>query len=224
MNIPLVTKDKIESVLSTFETGSPDRDYAKVTNARGDKGGLTYGFHQTTLTSGNLYKLLAEYSTTPKAAYGEDFKPYLPRLKAGDTSLNGDKTLQGLLKKAGKDPIMHSVQDEFFDRIYWRPAYQFALKNGFVTPLAMLVLYDSFIHSGQIRWDLRNRFKEKPPALGGDEKKWIAAYVAARHDWLKHHSMPILRKTIYRTQTFKDLIADNNWELDKPMKVKEFNL
>lgn len=223
MNISLVTKDKIQAALNIFEAGKPEPNYSQITNAKGDRGGLSFGKQQVTLTGGNLYKLLAEYSTTPKAAYGEDFKLYLQRLKAGDISLNGDKTLQGLLKKAGKDPVMHRVQDEFFDRVYWHPAYQFALKNGFETPLAMLVIYDSFIHSGQIRWDLRNRFKEKPPALGGDEKKWIESYVAVRHLWLKNKG-GILAKTIYRTQTFKDLIEQDNWNLDKPMKVKEFTL
>jgi hypothetical protein len=48
-------------------------------------------------------------------------------------------------------------------------------------PLSMLVVYDSFIHSGSVPMFLRKRFIERPPANGGDEKKWIGSYVEVRH-------------------------------------------
>jgi hypothetical protein len=44
-------------------------------------------------------------------------------------------------------------------------------KNGFTLPLSMLVIYDSYIHSGGIRNDLRKRFAEWVPAEGRNEKK-----------------------------------------------------
>ncbi len=36
-----------------------------------------------------------------------------------------------------------------------------------------------------------------------------------RHQWLKYHEKPILRKTIYRTQTFINEIERGNWNLEK---------
>jgi len=79
----------------------------------------------------------------------------------------------------------------------------------------MLVTYDSYIHSGRIPMFLRKRFKELQPLKGGNEKKWITSYVDVRHQWLKYHEKPILRKTIYRTQVFINEIERNNWNLEK---------
>lgn len=54
-----------------------------------------------------------------------------------------------------------------------------------------------------------------PPNVGGDELAWTTAYVNARHKWLANHHRPIVRKTAYRTQCFKDEIKRGNWLLDK---------
>jgi hypothetical protein len=77
----------------------------------------------------------------------------------------------------------------------------------------MLVIYDSFIHSGSIRPELRSRFPEVPPAQGGNEQEWIRQYVDVRDSWLRNHPNPVLHATIYRTRTFKDEIARGNWDL-----------
>ena len=74
----------------------------------------------------------------------------------------------------------------------------------------MLVIYDSFIHSGSILPFLRQKFTENVPVNGGDEKKWIKQCVDTRHNWLENHSKLILRNTIYRTQCFKNQIKANN--------------
>ena len=79
----------------------------------------------------------------------------------------------------------------------------------------MLVIYDSYIHSGSIPMFLRKRFKEFTPVNEGDEKKWITSYIDVRHQWLKYHEKPILRKTIYRTQVFINEIEKGNWNLEK---------
>jgi chitosanase len=56
-------------------------------------------------------------------------------------------------------------------------------------------------------------FSETTPNSGGNEIEWTTAYVNARHKWLSEHSREILRKTIYRTQCFKNEIARGNWML-----------
>jgi chitosanase len=61
----------------------------------------------------------------------------------------------------------------------------------------------------------RERFPENIPVNGGDEKKWIKQYVDIRHSWLEFHKRTILRKTIYRTQCFKNQIKSDNWNLSK---------
>jgi chitosanase len=94
-------------------------------------------------------------------------------------------------------------------------AFRFFEQNQFTLPLSLLVIYDSYIHSGSVPTFLRKRFGEFPPAAGGDEKKWSSSYVDIRHQWLKYHANALLRKTLYRTQCFKDQIAADNWLLAK---------
>ena len=124
-----------------------------------------------------------------------------------------DANLLSLLKGSGLDPVMQESQDEFFDEHYWKPAVKWFELNKFTLPLSMLVIYDSFIHSGSILTFLRNKFSASIPSKGGDEKEWITSYLNVRHEWLKNHSNPILRKTIYRTRDMLAAVEKGNWDL-----------
>ncbi len=208
-------KRLIERVINVFETGTPEGKYDQVTILADGKNGsrqITYGRSQTT-EQGNLAKLIEMY-IRGNGVYAEQFSKYIDKI--GKQSLVDNKTFKDLLRSAAKDDaIMRSTQDEFFDLAYYNPAYEFFTKNGFIMPLSMLIIYDSYIHSGSVLTALRKRFGEYPPAKGGDEKKWITSYVDVRHQWLKYHTNPIVQRTIYRTQCFKDQIAADNWLLAK---------
>lgn len=146
-------------------------------------------------------------------AFAADFVPYLEKI--GKEPLVDDEHSKGLLTKAAReDQVMRDTQDSFFDEVYWGPAQAWFERNRFSLPLSMLVTYDSYVHSGSIPMFLRNGFIESPPAGGGDEKRWVGSYVEARHQWLKYHEKPLLRRTVYRTQTFLNEIAKGNWALD----------
>jgi len=216
-------KEKILSIVGIFETDSPSGDYGNVTSSKGDPGGLTYGVRQTTLNSGNLYSLIREYVEQPLAKHKE-LQNWLKPLRDQNQKLNKDKALHEILRQAGEDPIMHQVQDEFFDRVYWQPAWRFANANGFTLPLSMAVIYDSYIHSGQVAAYLRRRFPDKVPVNGGNERAWVKAYVRTRRSWLAHHSIEILQNTVYRMDAFQDLINANNWELSSPFKIRGHTL
>jgi chitosanase len=103
--------------------------------------------------------------------------------------------------------------------VYFAPAQTFFGTNGFTLPLALLVIYDSYIHSGCVPDFLWRRFGEKVPSVGGNEKEWVIRYVDVCHHWLKYHCNKILRRTIYRTQCFKDQIAADNWMLSQPVRA-----
>ena len=211
------TKTRILSVVNIFETGTADGVYGNVSiyhDGKKDENGqitrqITYGRSQTT-EQGNLKDLIAAYIAN-KGVFAADFQPYMPKL--GVTPLVDDQNFINLLKKAAKDdPIMTTTQDEFFDKDYYLPAFKFFTDNGFIQPLSMLVIYDSYIHSGSIPDFLRKRFPEVPPVKGGDEKEWIEAYVKVRHDWLVSKPDP-LDLTVYRTETFLKAIEEDNWNL-----------
>ena len=84
----------------------------------------------------------------------------------------------------------------------------------------MLVIYDSYIHSGSVLTRLRNRFAERTPINGGDEKAWIKAYVEARHNWLENNGNLLIRKTIYRTNCFKEQLQAGNWDLQQDVVIR----
>ena len=76
--------------------------------------------------------------------YSEQLRPYIGKI--GVTPLVDDNQFKQLLRDAGKnDPVMHRVQDEFFDKRYFEPAMTWADSNGFTLALSALVIYDSFI-------------------------------------------------------------------------------
>lgn len=216
-------KKKIQQILNCFETGKVNGDYTKISifyDGPGNRRQITYGRSQTT-EWGNL-KALMEMYVKNNGRYADFFKPYLSKIKR--TSLVNDSNFINKLKEAGRDPVMIKTQDDFFDKHYWKPAIKWATDNGFTEPLSMLVIYDSFIHSGSILMFLRRRFRESPPAKGGREKVWIEQYLKTRHSWLADHSRRILRKTIYRTNAMKKAISNNDWKLDKPFNANGINV
>jgi chitosanase len=169
---------------------------------------LSIGF---TADGGNLKKLLERYSEA-HGVYSDKLVPYIALLKAGDSGTDPD--FINLLKKIGKeDPLMMTVQEEQFDKLYLGPAFEWASMHGFGLPLSFLVISDSFLHSGGMLDFLIQRFPEKKPSDGGDEQDWIDAYIKVRREWLATHSNKILRNTTYRCDCYLEEMRRENWDL-----------
>ena len=202
-------------VLNVAETGHPDDEPQAVYIYADGKNGrkqvtLGVGF---TEDGGNLEKVLKRY-IAKKGAFADELSTQLPQIGKGTLAAN--KEFHQLLKKAGeRDPLMAEAQNEEFNKVYLEPAFNWFTKNAFTLPLSFLVISDSYLHSGGIREALRSSFPESPPAKGGDERAWVRSYVEARHNWLSNHSNKLLRNTVYRTQSFRDQIAKDNWMLDR---------
>lgn len=212
-------KQAAKAIVNAFETGTLQGDYGNVTFLPTDPGGLTYGRSQTTLNSGNLALLIHAYVKAPGAIYANELRPYLGRFDAQDQSLNRDRTLRGILQEAGNDPVMRTTQDEFFNRVYWEPTITSANYIGIKTALGMAVVYDGRIHGS---WHMiRDRTIQNHGQLSAiGEQKWVAQYVATRRNWLANHSIELLRRTVYRMDTFNQLIAEGNWDLKLPFFVR----
>ncbi|HEU4552151.1 MAG TPA: chitosanase [Chitinophaga sp.] len=212
-------KKKIIQVVNVMETGAPEGRYDQVTLlADGKKGEkqITYGRSQAT-EQGNLRNIIERY-VNAGGKYAPQFTPYLPQI--GKTPLVNDAEFKRLLKvSAREDPIMREAQDETFEILYYVPATHFFVMEGFTLPLSLLVIYDSYIHSGGIPAVIRARFPEKTPANGGNEKAWITAYVKARQEWLANHPKKIVRPTVYRTKSYLAAIEQNNWMLAQPLNA-----
>ena len=215
MNLSKDHKSLILRVVNCFETGSPDGDYSSLAvYADGPHGirQITYGRSQVT-EYGNLRRLVSLY-VKGKGVYGVELGKYLEDI--GSVPLVDDKEFKALLRKAGKeDPVMAKMQDAFFEDAYFKPALKWARKEGFALPLSMLVIYDSFIHSGSILKIIRRKFPEVPPSKGGKEKPWIQAYVKARHEWLLGHGRKAVKASAYRTKDLLKMIEEKNWNFKK---------
>ena len=212
-------KQTCEAIVNIFETGQVHGDYGKVTLLAGDSGHLTYGRSQTTLASGNLFLLIQSYCDTANAQSAEALRPYLDRLAARDLTLDQDSNLREQLKKAGDDPVMHDTQDQFFDRVYWTPAVQSAQNARLFTVLGTAVTYDSRIHgSWVVMRDKTNAAFGTAGEIG--EEQWTARYVETRRDWLAANPDPLLRKCVYRMESFSQIIQQSKWQLELPLTVR----
>jgi chitosanase len=213
-------------VLSVFETGKTTGGYDNVTILKdknyldGNIDQITFGKYQTTEES-NLKSLLEMYIKVG-SIYALTIKNFLKSIN----TVNGKKEatiwassdyIVEILELSGKDPIMTTVQDAFFKQYYLDPADNFAKVNGFILPLSILVIRDSYIHSGSVKDYLRKRFPERVPKKGGNERAWVKAYVKTRHEWLSNHENEILKRTNYRTKTFLNEIERGNWMIDMPI-------
>ena len=223
------TLRRVRAIVSVFEVGKATGDYSAVT-ILSDGAGLSVGSHQSTDKADSLDAIVFSYIDRG-GALGPAIRPYLDEL-AGDLSAKVDpKTpkswpqwlheLIALLKQAGQDPIMQAAQDEVFDEQYMVPAQRMCTEMQLSTPLALAVVYDTCIHSGPGRVAThRKAFPESPPVRGGTEMAWVRAYVAARKKWLLSNSNPLVRATVYRMEAFEKLIAEGNWNLNTPFKVR----
>lgn len=225
--LTLATVNKIRQIIRFFETSKvTGANYAAIATFNDGPQGrkqVTYGSTQTT-EYGNLKALIQMYIEA-KGKYATDFMSYIKIL--GDLkrpTLATSVEFISLLKLSASDKIMQETQDRFFNIYYFNPARQFCESNGLLLPLSILVIYDSFVHSGSIMDFLRNRFSENVPSKGGDEKRWITAYVNVRDEWLENNtSRPILQSTDYRTDSFIYAIRNDNWNLDKPFQIVNYS-
>jgi chitosanase len=211
-------KKTSHAIVSIFETGKPLGDYGRFSVLEGDTGHLTYGRSQTTLASGNLALLLHAYCEAD-GLFSDALGPYLPTFDRRDFRLDHNEKVKALLREAGDDPVMKKIQDEFFDRVYWEPALKAAGRLEISRPLGVTVIYDSKIHGSfeRIRELTIEQFGE---ATDVGEEEWITAYIFTRRDWLANHSNALLHKTVYRMDSFKEMIDTDKWDLPLPLTIR----
>ncbi len=211
-------KKRIISIVNVFETGVAEPPYDNISvfaDGRDNTRQITYG--RTSSTEQGDLKILINNYIENRGMYANEFMPYLTKI--GAQSLADDRAFSDLLKQSAmEDPIMIATQDQYFDRRFYQPAFRFFTDNGFTQPLSMLVIYDSYIHSGRVPDNIRARFKTAVPVNGGDEKEWVKDYLKARTEWLISKGEP-LSKTSYRPAFMMKELEKGNWSLELPLQV-----
>jgi len=208
----------IDAILSVFETGKTG-EYSAIATIPGDTGGLSYGKHQASLTSGNLHGMIARYCDDPEAQYAEELRPYLEAMKKQERRLDADSKLRSLLTRAASDRAMHRAQDGYFADKFMNRALTAWKGYGFKSALSAAVIYDSFIHGSfdMIVQRTNARFAAPTPE---NEQDWIRNYIAARKEWLSTHARPDLRNTAIRTIAMEKLVEAGNWDLNLPLPIE----
>jgi hypothetical protein len=219
-----IDKTKALAIVRIFETGKADGDYAAVA-VLNDGAGVSYGINQFTHRSGALANVVEQYLENGGAVARDVLMRRRPELSKPTLfsieSLANDWQFKKALKAAAITSEMKAAQIRVAEKLFLRPAIDECARLGFVTPLALAVVFDSVTHGS---WEkIRDRVVAKPilpprryitPA---GELKWITEYVRRRDAWLS--SIPRLAATRYRTRFFLNQIAISNWELKLPVRV-----
>jgi len=215
--LSLPQERRIRAIVNIFETGKVESDYRAVTRIPGQTI-LTYGSGGSSLGSGDLSTLIQSYVEAPDGRFGNALSPYLARLQSRDGLLANEQNFLDALRQAGADPVMQRLQDDLFKQKFFDPAYALARKEGIATALGVAVVYDSIVQGAWMRLrDEVNTREGTLQALG--EKKWVAAYVKHRREWLATKPNP-LRTLVYRMDAFLALIAAGNWDLLPPLDIR----
>ena len=219
VNLTPVQIAVIDAIVSLFESNSPAR-YDAVARSASDAGGLSYGKHQAALVGGSLFRLISDYCAAPGALQAQALRPYLPRMEAGDRTLDTDDALVAILKTAAADPVMQDVQDRYFYEHYMTPALTEAASLGFQTALGCAILYDSFIQGS---WSTGANIKAKTIAVAGaptaeTERTWLAAYLQTRRAWLASRGADLAR-SVYRIDALTALLTAGAWDLEMPLAL-----
>ena len=197
---------------------SPENDYKSVyryKDGNNNRRQVTLG-KGFTEDGGNLGKVLDQYFIS--GGTSEVLKSQIPNVGRG--VLAGDMDFCKALSAASSEQAMKDAQDRVFLAAYLNPALAWAQREGFKLPLSYGVAVDSYLHSGKMSAPLVASFAEKTPAHGGDEKRWMIAYLNARKAWFTR-STGDLHTCIFRPKFFLGEIAQGNWNFDCPMTIPE---
>jgi hypothetical protein len=210
------------AIVRIFETGKPFGDYSAVA-VLDDGAGISYGISQFTHKSGALEDVLSRFKRLGgvlPSAIAIVFESIEFPNRNSIAGLSKNAAVKKELKELGKDPLMQQAQREISFEKYLRPAIEACEGSGFALPLSLAVIYDSMNHGSYGR--IRDRVTVDRSSFTSEEvfeKAWVADYCRERLDWLGA-SHGDLKNTVYRPQTFLDLIRADNWTLDLPINVR----
>ena len=205
------------AIVSVFEVATATSGFHRIGKIQGDSGGISYGVFQFSINSGNLGSILTAYVASPDAKYAAQVAPFAARAVNREARLNDDLSFEQTLKQIGFDPVMQRIQIAYGLQEFGIMAANRFHELGLKTALGYAVMLDSAVHGAytKVLQGVRNR----KPALGGDEKTWVADYLSTRRAWLTRQGPPLLC-TVYRIDTFRRLIEKNNWALTPPFLAR----
>ena len=191
----------------------------------GDRRGYTAGIIGFTTGTNDLLDVVKRYTELkPK----NELKKYIPALK----KVNGTDSHDGLgsdferdWKHAAKSKEMRQAQNDILDKQYMNVALHYAKKDG-LRPLGQYIYYDALVVHGS--GDGKDSFetirkvalkKEKTPSNGGNEAKFLTAFLDARVPVMQ---MEKAHMNLSRLNTQRKFLREKNFELALPLKWKMY--
>lgn len=222
--VPRITFDPatislMERIINCFESGYPDSTYTRcivrnIGNIQSPQ--IIYGRVNIT-EKGELRRLVTDY-VLREGRYASDIFPYMKVI--GFVELYRDDIFKDLLRKAGNDPLMRELQDNFVFTRYVS-ATRWCYVRKLRLPLTVLVVFESFVAHSRMSKTILRQVTKPLPKNGGFEKEWLHNYLVKRRSWLGRSRNPRHSREQYRMDCFFEQIERDNWYLEQiPVTVK----
>jgi chitosanase len=221
----------IGQVVSVFENGTPEIQYAYVEDLD-DGRGYTAGRAGFCTACGDLLTVVKTYTAQVPANPLARYLPTLTDLAASsDDSTGGLGGFEGAWRTAAKDPVFRQVQDGVTDALYVAPARKIAGDNGVRSALGLGILVDTAVQQGTEAdpdslpslVTKTNATMGGPPADGVDETTWLRGFLAIRRTVLEHPSSSdtgaVWRESVGRVDALAALLEAGNLDLETPFTI-----
>ncbi|MFD5779518.1 chitosanase [Streptomyces sp. NPDC126933] len=220
-------KDIAMQLVSSAENSSLDwkAQYGYIEDI-GDGRGYTAGIIGFCSGTGDMLDLVELYTDR---APGNPLARYLPALREvdGTDSHEGlDPGFTAAWKQAAQDAAFKTAQNDERDRVYFNPAVNRAKQDGLST-LGQFIYYDAIVMHGDggdstSFGSIRERAlaNATTPAQGGDETRYLNAYLDARVWAMKQEEA---HEDTSRVDTAQRVFLDEgNLNLDPPLDWKVY--
>ncbi|MEV8379156.1 chitosanase [Kribbella sp. NPDC056861] len=205
------------AMVSSLVNGSTawQTTYAMIAAPDGDE--YRAGLAGFTLRDGVLYELVRLYCDRQPGNVLEKYLDALRTEQLGELGAGFRRDWQ----LAAADPAFRAAQDEEHHRLFLRPAAELAGSDG-LGALGQFVYYDAMVmHGAGGGWmgfaALRDQARRTavPPADGGDECRYLTAFLDSRHSVTR--LLPA-RPGMFRLESVqRELLGEGNLELERPL-------
>lgn len=215
-------KEIAQRLVSSAENSSLDwrAQYGYIEDI-GDGRGYTAGIIGFTSGTGDMLEVLTRYA---ELAPGNPLEHFLPPLRQvnGGASLDGLRGLPNAWRAAASDPSFQRAQDEQRDRMYFDPAVGQARTDG-LRALGQFCYYDAIVMHGP--GDDQESFggiraaaleRARPPAEGGNERKYLSAFLDVRRKAMKTEQAHSDTSRIDTAQ--REFLSAGNLDLRLPLR------
>ncbi|WP_306205315.1 chitosanase [Actinoplanes sp. RD1] len=188
----------------------------------GDGRGYTAGIVGFCSGTSDMLAVVTEYTRRKPKNVLARYLPALRTVDGSDSHAGLDPGFPAAWRKAALDPVFQKTQEDERDRMYFNPAVTMAGTDG-LRALGQFAYYDAAVmHGVSGLRSIRSAAlrKAKPPKQGGDEIKWLSAFLDARVAEMKKEEA---HSDVSRVQTAQRVfLKAGNLDLNTPLSWRVY--